>query len=65
MYLMRGQMAHERLTPEGHGANGIRAKRRVEEGLVPVGCISYALCTSNTVLNADITQRIAKSSNRP
>jgi hypothetical protein len=39
-------MAHERLTPEGHGVNGIRVESRVEEGLtVPVLCISYALGT--------------------
>ena len=55
---MRSQMAHERLTPEGHGVNGIRVEIGVEEGLtVPVLCISYALWTSNTVPNADLTWR--------
>jgi hypothetical protein len=33
MYRMRSQMAHERLTPEGHGVKGIRVESRVEEGL--------------------------------
>jgi hypothetical protein len=56
MYLMRGQMAHERLTPEGHGANGIRVEKRVKEGLtVPVLCISYTCRPRIQCLNADLT----------
>jgi hypothetical protein len=58
MYLMRGQMAHERLTPEGHGANGIRVEKRVKEGLtVPVLCISYTCRPRIQCLNADLTWR--------